>query len=73
MSFISKTIRDKAILGKFRTLRVLSSTPLAPLKNFDFSYFRLPMGPYHGSVLFKDGLDLQKYTASQPTIYICPA
>ena len=42
MSFISKTIRDRAILGKFWTPRVLSSTPLAPLKNLDFSYFSLP-------------------------------
>ena len=35
MSFILNTVRDRAILGKFWTLRVLSSTPLVPMKNLD--------------------------------------
>ena len=40
MSFISKTIRDRAISGKFCTQRVLGNTPVAPLENLDFSDFR---------------------------------
>ena len=40
MLFISKTVRDRGILGKFWTPRVLTTTPLAPLKNLDFSVFR---------------------------------
>ena len=39
MSFISKTIRNRVIPGKFGTPRVLSTTPLTPLKNLDFSDF----------------------------------
>ena len=35
MSFISKTVRDRAILGKFWTHRVLGTTPQAPLKILD--------------------------------------
>ena len=42
MSFISKTVRDRMILGQFWTPRVLSTTPLTPLKNLDFSDFWLP-------------------------------
>ena len=42
MSFISKTIRDRAISGKFWTAMVPKTTPLLHLKNFDFSEFRPP-------------------------------
>ena len=40
--FISKTIRDRLILGNFWIPRVPSTTPVAPLKNLDFSDFRPP-------------------------------
>ena len=42
MSFISKTVRDRTIPGKFWTPRVLSTTLLAYLKNLDFYDFWLP-------------------------------
>ena len=42
MLFISNTVRDKAISGKFGTQRVLRTTPLGPLKLFGFSKFWLP-------------------------------
>ena len=41
MTFISKTIRDRTIPGKFCTPRVLSTILPAPLKNLDFSDFWL--------------------------------
>ena len=34
-----KTIRDRAISGKFWIHRVIRTTPLGPLKNEDFSEF----------------------------------
>ena len=42
MLFISKTVRDRGISGKIWTHRVLSTTPLAPLKNLDFFKFQPP-------------------------------
>ena len=42
MLFISISVRDSAIVGKFWTPRLLSTTPLVPLKNLDFSDFQPP-------------------------------
>ena len=51
MSFISKTVRDRAISEKFWTPGVPRTTPLLHLKNFDFPEFWPPSfggnGKYH--------------------------
>ena len=39
---LSRTIRDRAISGKFGTQRVLRTTRLGPLEIFGFSKFRPP-------------------------------
>ena len=44
MSFISKTIRDRAISGKFWTERVLGTAPVASRKILDSFDFRPPSG-----------------------------
>ena len=43
MSFILKNISDRAISVKFWIPWVLMITPREPLKNSDFSEFRLPI------------------------------
>ena len=42
MLFISKTIRDRVISGKFWTPRVPRTTHLGHLRNSDFSKFQPP-------------------------------
>ena len=42
MSFISKTIRDRAISGQVSDPWALRPTPLGPLKDVDFSEIRPP-------------------------------
>ena len=37
--FISKTVKDRVISGKFQTLWVIRTTPLGPLKNLELPVF----------------------------------
>ena len=42
MLFVSKTVTDRTISGKFWTPWILRSTPLRLMKNLELSEFRLP-------------------------------